>query len=78
MIKMIKRSIVIFIIMLFVVSCGSNNKQNDFLRLPMVGLILNNEVPILVKTISDGKVRIEYKKSDVDSTSFTDWNSVNK
>ena len=65
-----KISMVLFVIFIFV-AC-SNQKSNDFLRLPMVGIIQNNEVPILIKTISEGKVRIEYKKQDESQSTFTE------
>ncbi len=69
-----KISMVLFVIFIFV-AC-SNQKSNDFLRLPMVGIIQNNEVPILIKTISEGKVRIEYKKQDKSQSTFTEWQTV--
>ncbi len=69
-----KISMVLFVIFIFV-AC-SNQKSNDFLRLPMVGIIQNNEVPILIKTISEGKVRIEYKKQDESQSTFTEWQTV--
>ena len=73
--KMIRKISTILFIISILAAC-SDNRSNDFLRQPMVGIIQNNEVPILIKTISEGKVRIEYKKSDVESTSYTDWSSV--
>ena len=69
-----KISMVLFVIFIFV-AC-SNQKSNGFLRLPMVGIIQNNEVPILIKTISEGKVRIEYKKQDESQSTFTEWQTV--
>ncbi|MBI9060167.1 MAG: alkaline phosphatase D family protein [Labilibaculum sp.] len=76
MIKMIRKiSIVLFLS--FIVACSSK-KENDFLRLPVVGIIQNNEVPILIKTISEGKVRIEYKKNDESPSAFTKWQTLTK
>ena len=72
---MIRKILITLVATLLIVSC-SNQKQNRFLRLPMVGLIINNEVPILVKTIEDGKVRIEYKKDGDEKTFKTEWNNV--
>jgi len=42
----------------------------------MVGIIQNNEAPILVKAISKGKARIEYGKADDDSTLYTEWKKL--
>lgn len=73
---MLKKITIVIIVLFVCISC--NNNSNGFLRLPMVGIIQNGEVPILVKTISDGRVRIEYKKSGVESTKYTEWNNVTK
>jgi phosphodiesterase/alkaline phosphatase D-like protein len=72
---MSKKIIAVLIILIVISSCN-NIKTNKFLRLPMIGIIRNNEVPILIKTVSEGKVRIEYKKQNGNYSSFTDWNSV--
>ncbi|MEO8399297.1 MAG: alkaline phosphatase D family protein [Ignavibacteriaceae bacterium] len=67
------KNLTILLLILVVSGCG-RKKPNDFLRLPMVGIIQNSEVPILIKTISEGKVRIEYKKADESSSTFrTNW-----
>lgn len=71
------RKIIILLLLLVFVSCN-NQKRTEFLRLPMVGIIQNNEVPILVKTISKGKVRIEYKKGNTESVSYTDWKELSE
>ncbi|MDA3860538.1 MAG: alkaline phosphatase D family protein [Melioribacteraceae bacterium] len=71
------RKISIVIILFFIVAC-SGKKENDFLRQPMVGIIQNNEVPILIKTISEVKVRIEYKKNDESPSAFTKWQTLTK
>lgn len=69
-------SAILFIISVFI-ACSSN-KSNDFLRQPMVGIIQNNEVPILIKTISEGEVRIKYKKNDESNSTFTKWQTLSK
>lgn len=69
-----KISTILFVIFIFV-ACSSK-KENDFLRLPMVGIIQNNKVPILIKTISEGKVRIEYKTFDASNSTFTKWQNL--
>jgi len=74
---MIRKILAILFIVSVFVACGSK-EPNDFLRLPMVGIIQNNEVPILVKTISEGKVRIEYKKNDESNSTFTKSQKLTK
>lgn len=71
-----KISTILFIIS--ILAACSSKKPNDFLRLPMVGIIQNNEVPILIKTISEGKVRIEYKKNDESNSTFTKSQTLSK
>ncbi|MEE9431217.1 MAG: alkaline phosphatase D family protein, partial [Melioribacteraceae bacterium] len=57
------------------IACGSKEPK-DFLRLPIVGIIQNNEVQILIKTISEGKVRIEYRKNNESNSTFTKWQKL--
>ena len=71
-----KISTILFIILIF--TACSSKKSNNFLRQPMVGIIQNNEVPILIKTISEGKVRIEYKKNDESNSTFTKSQTLSK
>ena len=71
-----KISTVLLVIFIFV-TCSSN-KSNDFLRQPMVGIIQDSSVPILIKTIYEGQVRIEYKKQDESQSTFTEWQSLTK
>ena len=59
---MLRNFSIMLLLMLILITC-SEKKQNMFLREPMVGIIQNSEAPILVKTVSDAKVRIEYKKA---------------
>ncbi|MCF6270813.1 MAG: alkaline phosphatase D family protein [Melioribacteraceae bacterium] len=72
---MLKKTLTILLFLSIFISCD-NKKTNEFLRLPMVGLILNNQVPILVKAVSDGTVRIEYKKLETGSISSTKWGNL--
>ena len=74
---MIKNISTILIAILIFSACNSK-KENDFLRQPMVGIIQNNDVPILIKTISEGKVRIEYKKIDKSPSTYTEWQTLTK
>lgn len=67
---MIRKFLVVLFFASVFVACGGN-EPNDFLRLPMVGIIQNHEVPILIKTILEGEVRIEYKKNDEQNSTFT-------
>jgi len=74
---MIRKISTVLFVFFIIVACSSN-KSNDFLRQPMVGIIQNNEVPILIKTINEGKVRIEYKKNDESTSTFTKWQTLTK
>ena len=75
---MIRKNVTILFLILVLFGC-SRKKPNDFLRLPMVGIIQNSEVPILIKTISKGKVRIEYKRADESSNTFsTNWRTLSE
>jgi len=74
---MIRKTLIVLFFVSIFITCSSK-EPNDFLRKPMVGIIQNNEVPILIKTISDGKVRIEYKKNDEPNSTFTKSKTLNK
>jgi Phosphodiesterase/alkaline phosphatase D len=63
------------IALLFAYGCMN---QNELDRQPVVGIPINNQVPILVKTISDGGVRIEYRESDHTVSSFTEWKQLSE
>lgn len=69
---MIGKNLTVLFLTLVLFGC-SKKEPNDFLRQPIVGIIQNSEVPILIKTIYKGKVRIEYKKADESSSTFTNW-----
>jgi alkaline phosphatase D len=69
---MIRKNTTIILLILVLFAC-SRKESNDLLRQPVVGIIQNNQLPILVKTIAGGEVRIEYKKTDDSPGSFTDW-----
>jgi len=74
---MVRKISALTFIIVILIACGKN-ESNVFLREPMVGIIQNNEVPILVKTISENKVRIEYKKNADNTVLFTDWTELSK
>lgn len=69
---MFRKNLTILFLILVLFGC-SRKEPNDFLRQPIVGIIQNNEVPILIKTISKGKVRIEYKIDYESTGTFTKW-----
>ena len=59
-----------------VISLWGSDKPNELFRSPVVGLIHNNQVPILIKGANDGKVRIEYHYTDGSLSNFTDWDTL--
>lgn len=63
------------IAMMLVYGCASSN---DLFRAPTVGIAYDNQVPILVKGISEGKVRIEYRKTADSFGSFTGWGQLSE
>ncbi len=72
---MIRTIFIVLTIVVMFLSCGCVS-TNDLLRAPTVGIAYDNQVPILVKGISEGKVRIEYHKTADPSSSFTDWGQL--
>ena len=74
---MIRKILILPLLFLILISCRGK-KQNEFLREPMVGIIQNNEAPILVKTVSAGKVRIEYKQAVDGKSVYTEWHKLSK
>jgi len=52
------------------------DKPNELFRAPVVGIVQNNQVPILIKATDAGKVRIEYQKPDAENSSFTEWGTL--
>lgn len=69
---MIRKKLTILFLILVIFAC-SKKESNDLLRQPIVGIIQNNHVPILIKAIAEGEVRIEYKRTDESPSSFTEW-----
>lgn len=69
---MIRKNLTILFLIFILFGC-SKKEPNSFLRQPIVGIIQNNEAPILIKTISEGKARIEYKTIDNSTGTFTKW-----
>jgi len=68
----------IFLLLFAVSVLAGCNRQKPvrFLREPMVGLVQNHEVPILVKTTSAGRTRIEYRRKGDENSRFTDWEDL--
>jgi len=52
------------------------DKANELLRAPVVGVVQNNQVPILIKATNAGNVRIEYQNADEANSAFTEWNRL--
>ena len=50
--------------------------SNGLARSPIVGIIQDNQVPILVKGTAPENVRIEYHKVNSSVSKFTEWVSV--
>ena len=59
-----------------VISLWGSDKPNELFRSPVVGLIHNNQVPILIKCMNDGDVRIQYQILDGSSSHLTDWSEL--
>ena len=51
----------------------SASARNDLSRLPIVGLIQDNQVPIKVKGMSPGNIQIEYFEGNDSVSIFSDW-----
>ncbi len=54
------------------------DKPNELLRAPVVGIVLDNQVPILIKATDAGNVRIEYQKLDAENSAFTEWGTLSE
>lgn len=52
---------------------NSTGNVNTILRSPVVGVMQNNQVPVLVKGTQVGNVRIEYYELSDTISSFTEW-----
>ncbi len=62
---MINRLLKAFIVIMLISLMGCDKaKPNRLFRSPVVGLIQNNQVPILIKATNVGNVRIGYQKAD--------------
>ena len=72
---MIGKNITILFFILVLFAC-SRKEPNDLLRQPVIGIIQNNQVPVLIKTIAEGEARIEYRKTDESSSKFTEWENL--
>ena len=59
-----------------ILSIWGCDKPNELFRAPVVGIVQNNQVPILIKATNAGKVRIEYQKADETSSALTDWSKL--
>ncbi|MCH9028152.1 MAG: alkaline phosphatase D family protein [Bacteroidetes bacterium] len=74
---MISKKITMLFIILVLFACG-RKESNDLFRQPVVGVIQNNQVPVLIKTIAEGEVRIEYKSTDESAGRFTEWEKLSE
>lgn len=63
-----------FLFLLF--STSGCEKQNTLSQAPIVGIMLNDEVPILVRGVSSGEVRINYKEASESTESSTEWENL--
>ena len=72
---MIRNKLIVLSLIIMLSACGCVS-PNELFRAPVVGIAQNNQVPILVKVISDGDVRIEYHKTDHSSSSLTEWKQL--
>ncbi len=70
------RKITKILLLILILFACSRKESNDLLRQPVVGIIQNNQVPILIKTIAEGEVRIEYKRTDVSPGRLTKWEKL--
>ena len=67
------------VILLFLIFCQSilfALGSDGLSRSPIVGIIQDNQVPILVKGTAPGNVRIEYHDINSTVSEFTDWGSL--
>ncbi len=70
------RKITTILLLILILFACSRKESNDLLRQPVVGIIQNNQVPILIKTIAESEVRIEYKRTDESPGRFTEWEKL--
>ncbi|HIG31787.1 MAG TPA: hypothetical protein EYQ50_29835 [Verrucomicrobiales bacterium] len=72
------KNVPLILLSLFWAGCVQNESR-VLLRAPVVGIIQNNRVPVLIKTVADGKVRIEYKSTEnLSSSRFTEWQKLSE
>jgi len=62
--------------LIMVLSIWRCDKPNDLFRAPVVGIVQNNQVPILIRATNAGKVRIEYQKADEANSTFSEWHRL--
>ena len=70
------RKITTILLLILIPFACSRKESNDLLRQPVVGIIQNNQVSILIKTIAEGEVRIEYKRTDESPGRLTEWEKL--
>ncbi len=73
--QMNKRLLRISALIIILIAWGCD-KPNELLRAPVVGIVQNNQVPILIKVANAAKVRIEYQKADAENSAFTEWGTL--
>ena len=74
---MIKRSSCYVLLILLFTTFGCE-KQNTLFQAPIVGIVQNNQVHILIKGITGGEVRINYKTVDEPTTVSTEWKNLSE
>ena len=65
----------IFILTLSFLGCAG---QNALFQEPIVGIMQDNQIPVLVKGITDGGVRINYKTVDEQTSVSTEWKNLSE
>jgi len=78
-----------FLILMLIITapgCGRQNvvlqkpeagsKQNTLLQKPVVGIMQDERVPVLIKGVSEGEVRINFKEAADASTSSSEWGNL--
>lgn len=76
----------IFMLIISVLGCGTQNAdlkkqdvsitKNTLLQKPIVGIMQNDQVPVLIKGVSKGEVRINYKETTETTISSSEWGNL--
>ena len=81
--RIVRRTGIFFILLLAIITISSSNEELAFereghlnktlLRSPVVGVMQDDQIPVLVKGAQVGRVRIEYRASGDTTSAFTEW-----